>query len=188
MARLLFAYRITPHATTGLPRSEMLMGRRPRSLLDLTFPDIQQRVRQKQQVQKQCYDTGAKNRAFDIGDEIYIVNHSKVIKTKWISGTIIKQNGPVTFCVKLSDGRIVKRHQNQMRHTYDNSMEDRLDMSEIPDIEIPSVPAKSIVSKDNENQGLQIYKQTVASPKPNVNSRPKRTTRPHNRYGEFVYN
>jgi len=187
IARFLFAYRITPHATTGLPPSVMLMGRRPRSLLDLTYPDLQQRVRQKQQVQKQCYDKGTKNREFDIGDEVYIVNHSKVITTKWISGTIIKQNGPVTFCVKLSDGRIVKRHQNQMRHKYDNVMEERLDMSEIPDIEIPSVPEITIVSKDNENQGLQISKQTVASPKPNVNSRPKRTTRPPNRYGEFVY-
>ncbi|VDI60098.1 Hypothetical predicted protein [Mytilus galloprovincialis] len=34
IARFVFAYRITPHATTGLPPSVMLMGRRPRSLLD----------------------------------------------------------------------------------------------------------------------------------------------------------
>ena len=128
-----------------------------------------------------CKNKGTKNREFDIGDEVYIVNHSKVITTKWISGTIIKQNGPVTFCVKLSDGRIAKRHQNQMRHKYDNVMEERLDMSEIPDIEIPSVPETTIVSKDNENHGLQISKQTVASPKPNVNSHPKRTTRPQSR-------
>ena len=53
------------------------------------------------------------------------------------SRTIIKQNGPVTFYVKLSDGRIIKRHQNQMRHKYGNAMEERLDMSEILDIEIP---------------------------------------------------
>ena len=33
-------YRITPHATTGQPPAQLLMGRRPRTLLDLLVPDI----------------------------------------------------------------------------------------------------------------------------------------------------
>ena len=35
ISRFLFKYRITPHATTGLTPAEMLMGRKPRSPLDL---------------------------------------------------------------------------------------------------------------------------------------------------------
>ncbi|VDI12898.1 Hypothetical predicted protein [Mytilus galloprovincialis] len=38
MAKFLFTYRLTPHATTPIAPAEMLMGRRPRSLLDLTYP------------------------------------------------------------------------------------------------------------------------------------------------------
>ena len=35
LARFLFQYRLTPHTTTGLSPAEMLLGRRPRSHLDL---------------------------------------------------------------------------------------------------------------------------------------------------------
>ena len=35
LARFLFQYRITPHSTTGISPAELLMGRRPRSHLDL---------------------------------------------------------------------------------------------------------------------------------------------------------
>ena len=40
----LLSYRITHHSTTGVPPAELLMGRRPRSLLNL-HPDISDRVR-----------------------------------------------------------------------------------------------------------------------------------------------
>ena len=40
LARYLFRYRITPHSTTA----ELLMGRRPRLVLDLVHPDPVQRV------------------------------------------------------------------------------------------------------------------------------------------------
>ena len=48
----LFRYRITPHSTTGIPPAELLLGRRPRSRLDLLQPDIAGRVRQRQTDQK----------------------------------------------------------------------------------------------------------------------------------------
>ena len=40
LTRFLFRYRLTPHTTTGYSAEEMLMGRRPRSHLDLLHPDI----------------------------------------------------------------------------------------------------------------------------------------------------
>ena len=44
LARFLFKYRITPHTTTGVSPSEMLMGRQLRSHLDLLKPDVCARV------------------------------------------------------------------------------------------------------------------------------------------------
>ena len=42
--RFLLQYRITPHSTTGISPAEMLMGRRPRSRLDLVVPDMNSKV------------------------------------------------------------------------------------------------------------------------------------------------
>ena len=44
LARFLSKYRLTPHSTTRLSPSEMLLGRRPRSRLDLMNPDLAQKV------------------------------------------------------------------------------------------------------------------------------------------------
>jgi hypothetical protein len=52
LRRFLFQYRITPHATTGVSPAELLHGRRPKSLLDLVRPDLEQRVQRKQWNQK----------------------------------------------------------------------------------------------------------------------------------------
>ena len=51
VSRFLLQYRITPHSTTGILPAEMLMGQRPRSHLDLAFPDMTSKVQKKQQTQ-----------------------------------------------------------------------------------------------------------------------------------------
>ena len=33
----------------------------------------------------------------------------------WMSGKITKMTGPVSFLVELDDGKIVRRHQDQLR-------------------------------------------------------------------------
>ncbi|KAJ8377010.1 hypothetical protein SKAU_G00075900 [Synaphobranchus kaupii] len=53
MHRFLFQYRITPHTTTGVSPAEMLMGRRPKSHLDLLHPDVGARVVRSQEEQKE---------------------------------------------------------------------------------------------------------------------------------------
>ena len=49
VSHFLLQYRITPHSTTGISPAEMLMGRRPRSCLDLIVPDMSSKIQQKQQ-------------------------------------------------------------------------------------------------------------------------------------------
>ena len=51
LARFLFQYRITPHTTTGQSPAELLMGRRPRSYLDILKPNISDRVSINQELQ-----------------------------------------------------------------------------------------------------------------------------------------
>ena len=74
VARLLFQYRITPHTTTRLSPSEMLMRRKLRSQLDRVKPDVQQRVIQKQSKQKLDHDSRCKDRQFSEGERVYAKN------------------------------------------------------------------------------------------------------------------
>jgi len=55
LARIRKAYRLTLHATTGMASVELLIGRRPKSRLDLLKPMTAERVEAKQLAQKkQC--------------------------------------------------------------------------------------------------------------------------------------
>ena len=74
-AQFLFQYRLTPHLTTGQPPAELLMGRRPRSHLNFLFPSVAQRVQQSQERQKTNHDQHVQSRTFQVGDEVYVVNH-----------------------------------------------------------------------------------------------------------------
>ena len=47
LARLLFKYQNTPHATTGVTPAELLMGRKPHTHLDFLHPDLASRVENK---------------------------------------------------------------------------------------------------------------------------------------------
>ncbi|CAC5416660.1 Uncharacterized protein K02A2.6 [Mytilus coruscus] len=114
-------------------------------------------------------------------------------EAKWITGTLIKRTGPVSFVIELNDGRTVKRHQNQIRHKYDQYSDNKLpDISEIPDVPIPSVSNNqtdveavcdsNADSSDTNDNSKSVMKSSVATP------RPTRTRKPPNRYGDFVYN
>ena len=66
----------------------MLFERRPRSILDLVTPDITSRVQQKQASQKASHDKNAKQRSFNVGDQVYIRNFTE--GGSWIPGKLSK--------------------------------------------------------------------------------------------------
>ena len=48
LSMFMLTYRLTPHTTTGVAPAELLMDRRPRSLLDNLIPDLSQKVEYRQ--------------------------------------------------------------------------------------------------------------------------------------------
>ena len=69
LAQILFKYRLQPHSTTGVTPAELLIGRKPRTHLDLLHPDLSKRVEEKQSSQKQGYDSRrTRERDFKLGD------------------------------------------------------------------------------------------------------------------------
>ena len=114
LSKFLFTYRISPHTTTGVAPAQLLMNRRLRSRFDRLFPDLQQRVQQKQAQQAVQHDNSKPLRSFAVGDSVYTRDFSASSPT-WIPGTVVKVTGPLSYHIKLMDGGIVRRHVDAVR-------------------------------------------------------------------------
>ena len=122
-SRFLFKYRLAPQTTTGRTPAEMLMGRRPKSRLDLLRPDMKAKVEEKQEEQKERHDQHACERHLKPDDCVYMRNFSSNSNQKWLAGIILKRRGPVSYVVKLTDGRTFHRHQDHVRLRHDTGLE-----------------------------------------------------------------
>ena len=113
LAKVLFNYRIVPQTTTGVSPAELLLGRRPRTCLDLLRPNAAERVEERQQKQKAQHDHRARSRTFRVGDAIFLKNFGA--GQRWLPGQIVEMTGPVSFQVLLEDGRRKRCHQDQLQ-------------------------------------------------------------------------
>ena len=99
ISRFLLHYRVTPQSTTGLSPSELLMGRRLRTIMDLAHPDMtQDKIPQPKQ----------RTRSFSVGDKLFAKNFSG--STNWIPVTVTKVSGPVSYHVETAQGIVLRRH------------------------------------------------------------------------------
>ena len=131
LSKFLFAYRITPHTTTGVAPAQLLMNRQLRSRLDRLFPDLQVRVQKKQASQATNHDTSKPLRSFGINDPVYTKDFYSSPLT-WIPGTIAKVTGPLSYWIKLGNGHVVRRHVDAVR-----SRKANVEPSTLPDSPLP---------------------------------------------------
>jgi len=89
------------------------MGRNLKSRFDLLKPSIAARVDQKQNQQKQVRDTHAVIRTFQEGDSVYASDFRP--GQTWLTGTVVKRQGPVSYKIKTENGQIIRRHQDHLR-------------------------------------------------------------------------
>ena len=59
------------------------------------------------------HDTHSRARDFKEGDAVYGCSFDGA--NKWLTGTILSKQGPLSFKVTLDDDRIVRRHINHGR-------------------------------------------------------------------------
>ena len=112
MAKLLLAYRNTPHSTTGESPSMLFLGRPLRTRLDLVKPDLQMKVMNRQI--DQAGRTGhSPTRQLSIGQTVMAHNYSG--KDKWLPGIVRAQTGPLSYEIKVGPNRIWRRHIDQLR-------------------------------------------------------------------------
>ena len=113
VSRFLFKYRLTPHSTTGISPSELLLGHRPRLHFDFMVPNLATKVRNKQTTQKAQHDKKSRARTFSVGSNVLVRNFTT--GPEWLFGTIVSSKGPVSYLVKLTDGHHIKRHVDHLR-------------------------------------------------------------------------
>ena len=165
LAQFLLCYRSTPHATTDSSPSELFLQRKIRTRLDLLKPDLETFVASKQAHQKKHHDSHAKYRQLSPGQLVMAKDFRST--SKWVPGVIVARTGPLSYTVKLGNGKIIRRH---IDHLCDRST--------------PS----TITSTDTATQDFELFpdhqhcEQPTQSPKPNpvtpVHRYPQRERRP----------
>ena len=160
LARVLFAYRTTPQSTTGVSPAELLLGRQPRTKLDLLRPNTAERVESKQLQQKANHDNASRDRGFTSGDLVYAKNFGQ--GQRWWPGKVVEVTGPVSYRVSLESGHVVRRHQDHLRirrnapavepeavleEDVEQDMEQDLDPV-VPDVPLPVAIQPSIQPSD----------------------------------------
>ena len=114
LSRFLFSYRNTPLQLTGSSPSELLLGRRARSLLDQLKPNLLSKVEHSQFTSKQTHDSVLGRENFQVGDTVYARNYSS--KDKWVSAIVERITGPVSMVVRCEDTNLQwRRHLDQVR-------------------------------------------------------------------------
>ena len=110
--RFLLHYRVTPQTTTGQAPAELLMGRKPRTRMHLVQPDIKDTVLRKQG--KECDShTSSTDCTFYAGDAVGAMNFAGT--PKWQPGVLEEKTGPVSYTVRLADGRVWRRRCDHLR-------------------------------------------------------------------------
>jgi len=104
----LLSYRSTQHATTGTTPAKLFLQRELRTRLFLVHPDISLHVSNNQTKMKTCYDRHTKFRTLSTEDRVLARDH--LSKEKWLTGTIVTQHAPASYCIQLEDGRLWRRH------------------------------------------------------------------------------
>ena len=120
VSQVLFYTHITHHSTTGLCPSELLQNCRLRSRLDLSLPDLETRVSERQSTQQYYSNRHAKNRSFVVGEAVYFRNFG--VGSRWMAGHISSSVGNVSYEVTLSDGHSFRRHVDRIRKKFDNDI------------------------------------------------------------------
>ena len=114
LATFLLAYRNTPHSTTGEAPSQLFLGRRLRTRLDLLKPDLRLKISNRQ-IDQTVTKGGAPTREFSIGQTVIARNYTG--STEWVPGIIQTQLGPLSYEVEVKPGLVWRRHTDQLRNT-----------------------------------------------------------------------
>ena len=164
----LMSYRNTPHSTTEISPAELLFGRKPKVVLDLSRPNLTRKVLKKQE-QKHYHDQRHSNRNLQVGQTGYLRNFAT--GPLWLPAVIAQVLGPLSYLCTLRNDRRVKRHVDHLRQRHSVSRrnngdeagstpgEDDLPEQELTFPDLPS-PEEEVIQDDDEAPNVDECLQT----------------------------
>ncbi|KFD49838.1 hypothetical protein M513_09305 [Trichuris suis] len=103
ISRFLLNYRLTPHSATGLSPAEILLRRRPRSLLDRPHPDSlasTEKVQKEEGINVQA-EAHRNTRRFEAGDRVWARIFHTGAPAKWVIGVVQEVITPRSYWIEL---------------------------------------------------------------------------------------
>lgn len=154
LREFLTTYRFTPSYGLGNKSpSELMNSRTMKTKLDLLHLK-QKDYGQRNTAMEEQFNTahGARDKKFEIGDQVYYKLHKSNNSWQWSPAIILECIGAVNYSIKLESERIVnKAHANQLklRHTR-NEIIDVFGLSDISETEIePTVIPQDAGNRHN---------------------------------------
>ena len=86
----------------GVSPAELLLGRKPRTLLDNLHPDLSMKVSRSQVRQKIAHDKHSRHHLFQIGDTVYVKNFRNT--PEWLPG-VVSGFSELALLIKLLNGK-----------------------------------------------------------------------------------
>ena len=161
LAKILFAYRVTPHCTTGKAPCEMLQGRKLKTNLDLMFP-----------ANALPEPPLAEPRSFEVGDKVLVRDLNR-----WSPAVVERKTGPLSYRLRRDGGKEeLRRHVDHLKTRKFEATEKDPDFDDLPgnvSAEQKSVSFPSPISPTTTTSSPDI------SP---VRRYPSRTRKPPVRY------
>uniref|UniRef100_A0A6B0V699 Putative tick transposon n=1 Tax=Ixodes ricinus TaxID=34613 RepID=A0A6B0V699_IXORI len=138
IARVLFAYRTTPHSLTGRSPAELLMGRRLKTALNLLQPDLRSKVQFRQLQQKVLSDRSARREPVpQPADPVWARNFRP--GPRWVPAVVGRATSTSSTEVRLPDGRVWERHGDHLRHQVSKAEVQPSTKAEVLEPPLPSV-------------------------------------------------
>ncbi|XP_060520535.1 uncharacterized protein K02A2.6-like isoform X3 [Cylas formicarius] len=110
LSRYLLTQHITPHSVTGQSPADVLMGRKLATILDPMQPDFTKEMSAKQEDK---YSSNETPRSFQENDPVFVRSYAP--GQRWLPSTVIESTGPLSYKVKTPDGKITRRHTDEIR-------------------------------------------------------------------------
>ena len=88
--------------------------------------------------------------------------HSSSTGKKWLQGHIVKSVGPLSYLIKLNDGRIFRRHIDHLRKSFIPTMPNSVPSDLIPDFSDVNFPDQ--LTQNNTDSNLRRYPQRDRRP------------------------
>lgn len=181
---------ITPSSNTGFCPAELLIKRKPKTLLDRIHPDYDTL-----QTSKSLTDiANLKTRHFSTNDPVYIKNF--VPGESWIPAVVENAEGNCSYSVQTPDGKSFRRHIDHMRRRVPPATNPRA-KSDVPpatnpraNSDVPEPPVPVAVNPSTQTDPAAEAPVLVdTSTAPFYTSTPRRSLRkkkPPERFADFV--